>query len=279
MSKALFRCLLPGATQAQQEGAVSLASYCKKDFWQSQTDILIEFRRSRSLFVYFQLTCTLYFSSKASSITAAHPEEEDLLLLDPDTTLLDQVDGACESKPFQSKLDIGCFGKKPKPTHHSEASSSGSFSEGSDADGPIRMVSAKPTYNTQSTFPLAETARISPTNDVTLAIEPATPTSATTTISPPQTSDEAMSKVHDRRGSGFPFHIMTDKNEAAQSASASFESTRAVRRPTDPSTLSGSFDSTRSVRRATDPSIAPVTDDSDQGPDEAAVSRFQTAMD
>jgi hypothetical protein len=186
------------------------------------------------------------FSSKASSVTAAHLEEEDLLL--PELSLIDQVDGACESKPFQTKSDASCFGKKPKPNeHHGRGgSSSGSFSEGSDADGPIRMISARPTSSeAEAALSSSPTDTTVPKNEIPLILEPAVPQSVAPTEESPTTS-------------------------------LSYESTRAVRRPTDPSTLAGSFDSAKAVRQPTELSIE---DDSSEGPAEEGVSRFQTAMD
>jgi ABC-type transport system involved in Fe-S cluster assembly fused permease/ATPase subunit len=239
---------------------------------------------------YFELWAkqTAGKSSKASSVTAAHPEEEDLLLPELDsnnlvndlqeTSLLDQVDGVCESKPFQSKLDTGCFGKKPKPSHHhgggSESSSSSSFVEDSDADGPIRMISAKPTYATQSTFPQTETAEAAPAvtvpgNDITLTFEPATPQSAATAAQTSSTTE--VQHVHHRRGSGFPFQVPADEG-SGQGGEATSGSSQAAAI----SERTETEDSARATRQPTDPDV--MEDDSSQGPDEAGVSRFQTAM-
>lgn len=171
------------------------------------------------------------------------------MLLDHETSLLDQVDGACESKPFQSKQDAGCFGKKPKPRQDGgEGSSSGSFSEGSDINGPIRMVSAKPTYATQTIEPVqtkTATAPVisSPTTQrskVTLTFEPATP------LETP--GSRSTNRGHQRRGSGFPFSVPDEVNDPGESPSASM---KAVRRPTDLSL--DSFDSARVVRIHTPP--------------------------
>ncbi|QDS75579.1 hypothetical protein FKW77_006058 [Venturia effusa] len=194
-------------------------------------------------------------SSKASSVTA-HPEEEDLILLDHETSLLDQVDGACGSKPFQPKQDTGCFGKKPKP-RSDEGSPTGSFSEASDIDGPIRMISAKPTYATQTMAPVQTEPTAGPVvqptsrSNITLTFEPATPggTSSTGHLSP------GISRLHQRRASGFPFSVPCDSDEGEESASPDVESAAVVRRLTKTSTLH-SFESAKAIRIPTPPSPA-----------------------
>ncbi|KAE9969959.1 hypothetical protein BLS_005139 [Venturia inaequalis] len=212
-------------------------------------------------------------SSKASSVTA-HPEEEDLILLDHDHSLLDQVDGACESKPFQSKQDAGCFGKKPKPRQGGgEENSSGSFSEGSDIDGPIRMISAKPTYATKTMAPVeTETTPppaipFNPRNNITLTFEPATPdVESTTTSLRSNPGNRSTKRIHQRRGSGFPFAVPVEDDELDNSPSAeTIDSTRAVRRPTDPSTLN-SFDSAKTIHIPTPPSSTATVPSSITGP-------------
>lgn len=119
------------------------------------------------------------------------------------------------------------------------------------------MISAKPTYATQTLPPVeTETATApaiptTPRSNVTLTFEPATPETVSTTAPP---STLATSRVHQRQGSGFPFSVPDLANEPEDSPSTdTFESTRAIRRPTDPSTLN-SFDSARAIRIPTPPS-------------------------
>jgi hypothetical protein len=231
--------------------------------------------------VYF----TNSHSSKASSITAAHLEEQDLLLPELDShnllndslSLLDQVDGACDSKPFQS---TSCFGKKPELSHHhGENSSSGSFSEDSDADGPIRMISAKPTYATEATVDsslqnAAEPSPVkneteegapvstSPVSSFTLKFGPATLQSASNTID--------LEGAHHRRGSGFPFEAPARDLTSETDQAAEFSEQK-------PETESTSSESSKASGQNKDRD-SNIDDDSSLGPDEPGVSRFQTAL-
>ncbi|TLD37394.1 putative ABC transporter [Venturia nashicola] len=257
-----------------------------------------------------QTTGKGFQSSKASSVTA-HLEEEDLILLDHESSLLDQVDGACESKPFQSKQDAGCFGKKQKPRQGGEEdNSSGSFSEGSDTDGPIRMISAKPTFATQTIEPVETKTTpviaipISPSNHVTLTFEPPTPTPALSPTTPSlHLTPGGTNRIFQRRGSGFPFTVPDDDTEPEDSNSPdTFTSMRAVRRPTDPSTLH-SFDSAKTTHIHTppssnvtvpssitgssksaravpkNPSIPPIPDEAEPTTDDGAVEKDESEED